>query len=115
MTTARMTLDAAMTEAELQRTVIEMALRLGYLVFHFPDRALAEIAKSKRWAAMPDRGFPDTWIVGRGRLIVAELKDERGQLTVDQRRWLAELREVPGIEVYVWRPRDLDEIEMVLR
>lgn len=111
---ARSILDAAISEADLQRTVEEMARSLGYLVFHFPDKALAEIAKSKRWDAMPDKGFPDTWICGHGRLIVAELKDERGQLTSDQRRWLAALREVEGIEVHVWRPRDLDEIEQTL-
>jgi len=115
VSSARAILNGAMTEAVLQRTVIEMAQRLGYLVFHFPDKALAELAKRQRWDAMPDKGFPDTWIVGRGRLIVAECKTERGRLDADQRLWLAALREVEGIEVYVWRPSDMDEIERIMR
>jgi hypothetical protein len=32
-----------------------------------------------------------------------------------QDRWLALLGQCPGVEVYVWRPSDLDEIAEVLR
>ena len=118
MTTARAILDAAMTEAQLQRTVIEMAQRCGWLTFHLPDAALAELAKRRRWQEMPDAGFVDTVLVHPDHpdwpVVMAELKTEGGLVRPAQRAWLDAVdgRVVRGV---VWRPRDLDEIERVLR
>lgn len=61
------------------------------------------------------KGLPDYIAVRRGRLVFAELKNERGRLTPDQNEWLDNLQQVPAIEVYVWRPADLEEIKEVLR
>jgi hypothetical protein len=60
-------------------------------------------------------GFPDEVLVRPPRLVFAELKSETGKLTPDQEEWLEELRQVPGVEVFVWRPSDMDEIERLLR
>jgi VRR-NUC domain len=60
-------------------------------------------------------GFPDEVLVRSGRLIFAELKSERGKLSDEQAAWLEELRAVPGLEVFVWRPEHMDEIATVLR
>jgi hypothetical protein len=60
-------------------------------------------------------GFPDEVLLRPPRLIFAELKSERGKLRAEQEAWLAELRHVPGIEVYEWRPEDMDAIAEVLR
>jgi hypothetical protein len=59
-------------------------------------------------------GFPDEVLVRGGRLVFAELKSAKGKLSADQEAWLEELRAVPGIEIYVWRPEDMDEIARVL-
>ena len=39
----------------------------------------------------------------------------RGRLTTEQEEWLELLGAVPGVEVHVWRPGDMDEIARVLR
>ena len=57
-------------------------------------------------------GFPDRVLV-RDRLIFAELKREHGKPTVAQKEWLDGLAGA-GVETYLWRPSDLDEIATVL-
>jgi hypothetical protein len=88
-----------MTEKQLQALVIECARWLQYDVYHTHD--------SRR--SQP--GFPDILMAckrGRigqpNRLLVVELKSERGRLTPDQERWLA-LFEACGVEAYTWRPQ----------
>jgi hypothetical protein len=54
-------------------------------------------------------------MVRRGRLIFAELKRELGKPTPEQSEWLEALSLVPGIEVFIWRPQDMAEIEGVLK
>ena len=117
MTTARAILDAAMSETQLQRTVIEMAQRCGWLTFHLPDAALAELAKRRRWQEMPEQGFPDTVLVHPEHpewpVVVAELKTEHGLVRPPQRAWLDAL-DGRTVRSVIWRPRDLDAIERVL-
>ena len=47
-------------------------------------------------------------------MIFAELKRETGTLEPEQRLWLEALRGCPGVEVYVWKPRDLQDIRRIL-
>ena len=56
-------------------------------------------------------GWPDTVYVhpGKRRVIVAEFKRELGTLSPDQDRVLGLLR-LAGLDVFVWRPSDLDAI-----
>lgn len=56
-------------------------------------------------------GFPDVTIVmpSRGRLIFAELKQQRARPTLAQLNWLDALSFLGGVEVYLWRPLDLLE------
>ena len=49
------------------------------------------------------------------RLILAEVKSPWDRLTPDQREWLAQLAQVPGIEVYLWYPKDWQTIVQVLQ
>jgi len=100
-------------EAQLQRTVLEMAGLFGWMRHHVYDSRLA----SGQWT---DPGFLDLVLLKvygdrPSRLLLVELKREDGRLTVQQEAWLAGLQDVPGVEVYIWRPSDLDEIERVLR
>lgn len=60
-------------------------------------------------------GFPDEVLLRPPRLVFAELKSERGRLKPEQEAWLEDLRQVPGVEVYQWRPEDMDAIVEVLR
>ena len=53
-------------------------------------------------------------MVRDGKLIFAELKTEKGNLTKAQAWWLAGLKQAHP-HVYVWRPSDWSEIEEVLR
>lgn len=103
--TLRSTLDASMTEAQLQAAVIELAELLGYLVFHSGD--------SRRDTGA---GFPDLTMVKPPRLVFAELKRQGRYARPDQRAWLDALDD-SGAEAYVWRPEHWSSgfIERVLR
>jgi hypothetical protein len=61
------------------------------------------------------RGWPDIALVRPPRLILAELKTDKGKLRPSQERWLALLGQCPGVEVYVWRPSDLEHVRDVLQ
>ena len=91
-----------MSEADFQRAVIDMARLHRWLVYHTQD--------SRRSAP----GFPDLTMVRDGKVIFAELKTDKGQLTEDQYLWLIEL-EAAQVKVFVWRPSDWREIEEILR
>ena len=61
-------------------------------------------------------GFPALVLVRPPRLVFAELKMRKGKVTQPQQRWLDVLREVPNIEVYLWRyPDDIDQILEVIK
>jgi hypothetical protein len=99
------------SESELQSTIIDIAHRFGWLVHH----ARPARTRSGGWATpiQGDKGFPDLVLAKNGRIIIAELKSAKGRLSPEQETWVRALgccEEDPPIEVYVWRPADLDEI-----
>ena len=55
-------------------------------------------------------GFPDLVLVKPPRIIFAELKRQRGRVRPMQTVWLDALGGCAGVETYLWRPSDLDEI-----
>jgi len=60
--------------------------------------------------------MPDLILCKPPRLIFAELKTEKGQLSDHQREWLKLLGECEGnIECYVWRPSDIEAVANILR
>lgn len=61
------------------------------------------------------RGWPDVALCRPPRLILAELKSEKGKTSPDQDRWLELLEGCPGVEVHLWRPSDLDFIAETLK
>lgn len=94
----------ALTEAEWQRIVVtDIAEPAGWRRYHTYD--------SRR----SDSGFPDLVLVRDGRLIFVELKSQKGRSTPAQREWLRELGACLGVEVFLWRPSDVTEVERVLR
>lgn len=87
------------------------------------------------------RGFPDLLLIRGPRLVVAELKTEKGRMGPGQPEWLEAFRELgrviddyvalgfdgaggreldvenggpPAVEAYVWRPSDWETVQRVL-
>jgi VRR-NUC domain len=87
-------LPLAMTERELQASILELAKRTGWLSWHSYD--------SRRSAP----GFPDLVLVHEqtGALIFSELKSAEGRVTAEQRQWLGALGRKH--HAGVWRPED---------
>jgi hypothetical protein len=83
-----------MPEKDLLASVREMAVTLGFLVYHTHDSRRSE------------GGWPDVAIAGHGRLLVRELKRQSGVVTPEQKVWLATLADA-GVDAGVWRPADL--------
>ena len=83
-------------EKDFQRQVLELARIYGWHAYH---PALS------KWS---ERGWPDLAMVRPPRLVFAELKSETGKVTEHQERWLALLGACPGVEVFLWRPSDLE-------
>ncbi len=97
-----LTAKSRLTEKEFTRQVRDLAELLGWKFYH-------------PWLSIHSpRGFPDLALCRPPRLILAELKTERGQVSEAQTEWLEMLGACPGIEVYLFRPSQLDEIAKVL-
>lgn len=98
-----------MTEDQLQRLVIELARKLGYFIYHTQD------SRHNHWATTP--GYPDLHLVRVPRSIYVELKGDtaHGKRGPDgnQKLWIARL-EACGHEVYVWYPKDINDIATIL-
>ena len=86
------------SEAQFQRQVLDLAAICHWSVYH---------PMLSKWS---ERGWPDLALVRGDRLIFAELKRENGKTTEHQDRWLGLLRAVPAVEVFLWRPSDLDAL-----
>lgn len=93
-------------EDDFQDSVLKLAAYMGWtLSYHTFD--------SRRSAP----GYPDITLCKPrdGRLLIAELKSETGQLSEDQRIWIEGLNTVKHFDVRVWKPSDWPEIQKVLR
>lgn len=88
------------TERELTAQVVELAKMLGWRRYH--------TWRSKHSAA----GYPDETLV-RDRVIFLELKTETGRVSAEQRDWLRALDQA-NAEVYLIRPRHLDQLAHIL-
>ena len=84
-----------MSEKEFQRAVVDLARMYGWLCYHTYDSRRSE------------PGFPDLTLARGGRLLLAELKTEKGRLSAAQKAWASEL---PACQYRLWRPSDLDAI-----
>ena len=87
-----------MTETQFLRSVVSVAEDGGWLVYHTDD--------SRRSQA----GFPDLVMTRAGRTIFAELKSQKGRIKAAQQEWLDALDKTEGLEVFLWRPSDMDEV-----
>ncbi|MGV9840031.1 VRR-NUC domain-containing protein [Nocardia niigatensis] len=99
---------APMLEADLQTTVIEMARLYGWKVVHLRP---ARTAHGWRTAYEGDSGVPDLILARRGRVLLVELKSDKGRVKPEQQAWLVEA----GENGRLWRPKDLELIKEELR
>lgn len=155
----RVAVSPAMTEREFQRWVIDQARSFGWGVTLSARKVMLAEAAGYGVEAPPldglvfhpqyslgsEPGWPDLTLIRRRdrRLIFAELKSQKGQLSPRQAEVLGLLRELelepsglvrgeaqrpnpsesrmrmlgdlPRIEVHVWRPEDLQAIAETLR
>jgi hypothetical protein len=100
-------------EASFQTVVLEVARLAGWHSLHIRPARRAD--GSWRTPIGGDgKGCPDLTLVHPPRLLFVELKSEHGELRAEQRDWLDRLRLLPQVEVYLWTPRDWDELVEVL-
>lgn len=98
-----------LTEAEWQRQVVKLATTLGWTSYH-----TMAARGGKGWTTpVTSRGFPDLLLVRPPRLVAAELKSATGKTTPEQGEWLERLAGC-GVETFVWRPADLEDVARVL-
>lgn len=93
-----------MTEAELQKWVIDLAHLRGWLITHYRPAA----TRRGRFLThlQGDKGGPDLLLARNSVVILAELKSSKGRLTPEQRAW----RDQIGDIYRLWRPSDLEAI-----
>jgi hypothetical protein len=93
------------TESIFQSELLDAARRLGWIAFHDQN------------SRHDEAGFPDLVMVHpiQHRVLFVELKTETGRIRPEQLVWLGALMQVPAIEVYTWRPRDIDQALEILQ
>jgi hypothetical protein len=99
---AREVIAASYTEKQWQAEVMALAKDLGWLVYH----------TLRSQGSAP--GFPDLVMVRGERVLFIELKTVKGKLSSAQSFWLGALSHTT-VEVYLWRPSDIQEAGEVLR
>lgn len=90
-----------LSEKEWQAQVVSLAKQMSWRVYH-PFRS-----------DRSEPGWPDLSLV-RDRFLALELKTEKGKLSDAQKTWIRALLNAQ-VEVYVCRPRHLEELAQVLR
>jgi len=91
---------AALSEADLQQRVINLARLRGYRVAHI--RPARTINDDWRTPYTGHAGLPDLILARNGRVLLAELKSATAQPTPNQVAWLA----AAGQHGRLWRPAD---------
>jgi VRR-NUC domain. len=92
-----MSTATTMTERQLQDAIIEAAKRMNWLCYHVYD--------SRR--SVP--GFPDLVLLKGQRMMVLELKTDKGRVRPEQHVWLDAFVQA-GITAKIIRPADLDDV-----
>ena len=127
-----------MNERDFATQVEDLFTRFGWWWVHF--RAARTDKGWRTPVAGMGKGFPDYICLRGSRLLVAEIKSQKGKLTPEQIVWYDKFIETQqhyvnqplsvsggkasmelkgkvlvSPEVYIWRPSDFDEIVKILR
>lgn len=114
------------SETDFSSQVEDLLYLYGWRWTHFRP---AWSAKGYRTPITGDKGFPDYCAVRPPRLLFIELKDKYSKLSPEQEDWHKDLRECEQeqemcsaecdsrflLEVYLWRPKDIDLIMEILK
>lgn len=96
-------------ERDFQADIIQFAEDAGWIVWYThqsgPGRGLGRHSPP---------GEPDLRLVRPPRVLFVELKGPKTRLTLPQEGAQGHLGQCPGVEVYLWRPSDWDEIVRTL-
>ena len=90
-------------EQDLQNKIIKLAKVYGYEQIYHTWRSDHSPA-----------GFPDLILLREKRMVVAEIKSEKGILSPEQYFWLCAFRKITK-DVYLWKPSDWQELTEVLK
>ena len=101
-----------LTERDFSTAVEDLLSTFGWRWTHFRP---ARTEHSWVTALSGHKGFLDYIAVRLSRLLIFELKSERGKLTPDQTEWLDALEATGKVEVYIWKPGDWFQILECLR
>ncbi len=112
-TARRRKYPSQVSETDWQRTVTDLASRLGWRWMHVRKSMYGKEYHLTSATGPLGRGWPDLILVKPGRIIAAELKRQGSHPTDDQLRVLSELS-AAGAEAYVWMPSDLDAVQRIL-
>ena len=92
----------ALTEEQWLAQVRALATQHDWLTYH-PLRSQGS-----------EPGWPDLACLKPPRLVLAELKTDRGRLTPAQQHWLTALQQVTTIATHLWRPEHWETVVQVL-
>ena len=101
-----------MSERLFQQQVIDLANLYGWVVHHVPPmRYNTRNSLGNNWGTGGLAGMPDLTLISLKEkgVIYAELKTNSGKVAPHQVKVLSLLHR-NGAEVYVWRPKDLEDI-----
>jgi len=105
-------MDKDLREKEFSQQIEDLLKLFGWHWCHFRP---ARTEYGWRTALSGYQGFPDYIAVSGKRLLILELKSEKGQVSPHQQEWLNLLAACGGnVECYLWRPSDLDTIVEIL-
>jgi hypothetical protein len=93
---------AAVNEKALTEWVCDLAGHMGWMVSHFHD-SRRQVRPGVFVGDKSSAGFPDLVMLRGSRMVVVELKAEKGRLRPDQPKWLNGFV-AAGAEVFLWRP-----------
>ncbi len=93
------------TETMMVNDIVREAQNLGWLVHH--DRP-AFTQRGWRTALQGDAGFQDLLLLKGGKVAAWECKSAIGKVTPLQQAWLDGWALVPGVDVRVVRPADIE-------
>lgn len=91
-----------MSEKTLTDLVKNTLRNTGWMSAHFHD-SRREVKPGVFIGDAAAKGFPDIVAIRRTRLLVAELKSDKGKFRDGQENWLDAFAGI-GAEVFVWRP-----------
>ncbi len=103
---------AGWSEAQFLKEVLSLAKRNGWRSFHQRPGLTAK----GRWVSAVQgdgKGFPDTILLRKDRLVVLELKVGSNDATIEQEDWLEAFAKV-GATIGIYWPEHWDEIERIL-